>query len=319
MEHENILAVTKINGYLNNCLEDIHEINILLNESQFSCHLMLKEKLMSCQDNFRKIKEQIKSTDNECPQVHKFVASDDSNNNNIVAQSNNIQVYHIVFCQYNIQQKSLTVTFNNSAHQNKAQRKNSGMMVKKYSKINLAEDIQKCCKKERQNESDLLEKMKEFMLQQLKIHRDLHKTQLVSLCDEISMKQSMIEYLMFEKEKQEETGKGWNLKDWMWFRRIHATQDIKLLEESLAQEIQKLHNLRKSIVAEANNGIRKSKNNPELECLSNEGKKHIISVLENNLVHLTREQNEVSLKDIYKNIAYFLIDIFLRQLIVNLL
>merc|ERR1712223_1702970 len=100
----------------------------------------------------------------------------------------------------------------------------------------------------------------------------------------------------YEKVKAEEAEKSKKLQELQLLseRREQAKQDLKGLEETVAKELQTLHNLRKLFVQDLQSRVRKSAAGEEVE---EEGgslaQKQKISFLENNLDQLTKVHKQL--------------------------
>jgi len=128
-----------------------------------------------------------------------------------------------------------------------------------------------------------------------------------TLRNEITEKQSQIEELRdttqkltlaheqlqrdFERLKEEEHEKSKKLQELLSLneRREQAKQDLKGLEETVAKELQTLHNLRKLFVQDLQARVKKSAAGEEMEEQGGSlAQKQKISFLENNLDQLTK-------------------------------
>ncbi|XP_069111571.1 kinesin heavy chain-like [Argopecten irradians] len=157
--------------------------------------------------------------------------------------------------------------------------------------------------------------MKDALEKQLEKHRAQHQKQLNSLRDEITDKQTLIETLKdtnqkvvlaldklqsdYDKLKQEESEKSAKLAELslQLDRREQAKQDLKGLEETVAKELQTLHNLRKLFVQDLQTRVKKSANkkeeDEEEDVGGNAAQKQKISFLENNLEQLTKVHKQL--------------------------
>ncbi|OWF47697.1 kinesin heavy chain-like isoform X2 [Mizuhopecten yessoensis] len=157
--------------------------------------------------------------------------------------------------------------------------------------------------------------MKDALEKQLEKHRGQHQKQLNSLRDEITDKQTLIESLKdtnqklvlaldklqsdYDKLKQEESEKSAKLAELslQLDRREQAKQDLKGLEETVAKELQTLHNLRKLFVQDLQSRVKKSANRKDEEddedVGGNAAQKQKISFLENNLEQLTKVHKQL--------------------------
>jgi len=112
--------------------------------------------------------------------------------------------------------------------------------------------------------------------QQINQHREQHQKQVATLRDQITEKQALMEELKdqnqkvtlafeqmqrdYDKLKEEETDKSKRLGEFIMMNehREQAKQDLKGLEETVAKELQTLHNLRKLFVQDLQSRVKKS-------------------------------------------------------------
>ncbi|XP_055079043.1 kinesin family member 5Aa isoform X2 [Periophthalmus magnuspinnatus] len=147
--------------------------------------------------------------------------------------------------------------------------------------------------------------------QQVETHRGLHHKQLSRLRDEINEKQRLIDELTdqnsalqlelaqvrsdFERLKSQDCTKSERLEELSFLHERHeqTKQDLKGLEETVARELQTLHNLRKLFVQDLTSRVKKSS---EMEPDDSGGsctQKQKISFLENNLDQLTKVHKQL--------------------------
>ncbi|CAF0756028.1 unnamed protein product [Adineta steineri] len=150
--------------------------------------------------------------------------------------------------------------------------------------------------------------------QQMEQVSEQHQKQLTNLRDEIRTKETQMETLKdslqklqlsydklsgdYEKLKKEETDKSSRLQEMtlQQERREQAKQDLKGLEETVAKELQTLHNLRKLFVQDLQTRLKKSQKQPEVEeddLGGSVAQKQKISFLENNLDQLTKVHKQL--------------------------
>uniref|UniRef100_A0A4W6DT18 Kinesin-like protein n=1 Tax=Lates calcarifer TaxID=8187 RepID=A0A4W6DT18_LATCA len=156
-----------------------------------------------------------------------------------------------------------------------------------------------------------LAKLQKTLEEQLENHREAHQKQLSRLRDEIEDKQRMLDELTdlnqgllleqerlmsdYDKLKAEEQEKDAKLQKLMLLneQQEQAREDLKGLEETVAKELQTLHNLRKLFVLDLTTRVKKS---AEMDCeegLGNIAQKQKISFLENNLEQLTKVHKQL--------------------------
>uniref|UniRef100_A0A671T4X4 Kinesin-like protein n=1 Tax=Sinocyclocheilus anshuiensis TaxID=1608454 RepID=A0A671T4X4_9TELE len=147
--------------------------------------------------------------------------------------------------------------------------------------------------------------------QQIQNHREAHQKQLSSLRDELEVKEKLItelqdqnQKIMLEQERlkveheklkatdQEKSRKLHELTV-MQDRREQARQDLKGLEETVAKELQTLHNLRKLFVQDLATRVKKSAEMDSDDTGGSAAQKQKISFLENNLEQLTKVHKQL--------------------------
>ncbi|XP_034465701.1 kinesin heavy chain-like [Hippoglossus hippoglossus] len=182
----------------------------------------------------------------------------------------------------------------------------------------LTEDLTKLQAQEKRHEMTGLEKedigrldggeeIKKTLEEQLENHREAHQKLLSRLRDKQRMLDELTdlnqgllleqERLMsdYDKVKAEEQEKDAKLQKLILLneQREEAKEDLKGLEETVAKELQTLHNLRKMFIQELTTRVKKS---AELDCeegLGNGAQKQKISFLENNLEQLTKVHKQL--------------------------
>ncbi|OBS76712.1 hypothetical protein A6R68_16836 [Neotoma lepida] len=147
--------------------------------------------------------------------------------------------------------------------------------------------------------------------QQIQSHRETHQKQISSLRDEVEAKEKLITDLQDQNQKmvleqerlrveherlkatdQEKSRKLHELTV-MQDRREQARQDLKGLEETVAKELQTLHNLRKLFVQDLATRVKKSAEVDSDDTGGSAAQKQKISFLENNLEQLTKVHKQL--------------------------
>uniref|UniRef100_A0A3B4ZQB4 Kinesin-like protein n=1 Tax=Stegastes partitus TaxID=144197 RepID=A0A3B4ZQB4_9TELE len=162
-----------------------------------------------------------------------------------------------------------------------------------------------------QNKKNCHQDISKTLRQQGESHRGLHHKQLARLRDEINEKQRIIDELTdrnsklelelaqvradFERLKSQDSTKSERLEELSFLHERHeqTKQDLKGLEETVARELQTLHNLRKLFVQDLTSRVKKSS---EMEPDDSGGsctQKQKISFLENNLDQLTKVHKQL--------------------------
>ncbi|XP_064087210.1 kinesin heavy chain-like isoform X1 [Macrobrachium nipponense] len=164
---------------------------------------------------------------------------------------------------------------------------------------------------------------KEALEQQMETHRELHQKLVAQLRQEINSKQALVDDLKdqnqklsvehdqlkseYNKLKAEEAEKSTRLHELIlrhWTprgspsmlneRREQAHNDLKGLEDTVAKELQTLHNLRKLFVQDLQTRVRRSAAGEDEDILGGSvAQKQKISFLENNLDQLTKVHKQL--------------------------
>ncbi|XP_044280677.1 kinesin-1 heavy chain isoform X1 [Varanus komodoensis] len=165
--------------------------------------------------------------------------------------------------------------------------------------------------KEHLNKVQTANEVKQAVEQQIQSHRETHQKQISSLRDEVEAKEKLItdlqdqnQKMMLEQERlriehdklkatdQEKSRKLHELTV-MQDRREQARQDLKGLEETVAKELQTLHNLRKLFVQDLATRVKKSAEIDSDDTGGSAAQKQKISFLENNLEQLTKVHKQL--------------------------
>uniref|UniRef100_A0A8C5SL70 Kinesin-like protein n=1 Tax=Laticauda laticaudata TaxID=8630 RepID=A0A8C5SL70_LATLA len=163
--------------------------------------------------------------------------------------------------------------------------------------------------KEHLNKVQTANEDKQAVEQQIQSHRETHQKQISSLRDEIEAKEKLItdfqnqkiileqERLRLEHDKlknvDQEKSKKLHELTVMQDRREQARQDLKGLEETVAKELQTLHNLRKLFVQDLATRVKKSAEIDSDDTGGSAAQKQKISFLENNLEQLTKVHKQL--------------------------
>ncbi|XP_070784514.1 kinesin-1 heavy chain-like [Enoplosus armatus] len=158
---------------------------------------------------------------------------------------------------------------------------------------------------EKENEIQSANEVKEAVEKQIQSHRETHQKQISSLRDELDKKEKLMteledlnQKIMLEQERlrveherlkagDQEKSRQLQELTMLQDRREQAKQDLKGLEETVARELQTLHNLRRLFVQDLATRVKKVKNAQTDDTGDSAAQKQKISFLENNLEQLT--------------------------------
>ncbi|XP_060888987.1 kinesin heavy chain-like [Labrus mixtus] len=259
-----------------------------------------------------KMKSEVKSLVNRSKQLESTQADA---HRKIQANDKELASCQLLISQHQAKIKSLTDYMQNMEQKKRQLEESQDCLAEELAKLQAHEKRHEMSGEEKEKEDigrhDGDEDIKKTLEEQLENHREAHQKQLSRLRDEIEDKQRMMDELTdlnqgllleqerlmtdYDKLKNEEQEKDATLQKLILLndQREQAKEDLKGLEETVAKELQTLHNLRKLFVQDLTTRVKKS---AELDCeegLGNVAQKQKISFLENNLEQLTKVHKQL--------------------------
>uniref|UniRef100_A0A8C7ZMX1 Kinesin-like protein n=1 Tax=Oryzias sinensis TaxID=183150 RepID=A0A8C7ZMX1_9TELE len=212
-------------------------------------------------------------------------------------------------CQLRVSQqeakiKSLTDSLQNVEQKKRQLQENVDLLNEEIVRIQAQEKVNAM---EKENEIQSAHEVKEAVEKQIQSHRDAYQKQISSLRDELDSKEKLVMELQdlnqqivleqerlkveHEKLKAADQEKSRQLQELtvLQDRREQARQDLKGLEETVARELQTLHNLRRLFVKDLSRRVRKDSEDSE----DSSAQKQKISFLESNLEQLTKVHKQL--------------------------
>ncbi|XP_038157963.1 kinesin heavy chain-like [Cyprinodon tularosa] len=254
-----------------------------------------------------KMKSEVKSLVNRSKQLE---SSQADAHRKIQANEKELASCQLLISQHQAKIRSLTDYMQNMEQKKRQLEENQDALTEELAKLQAQEKHHQALREDL-HRLDGEEVLKKTMEEQLETNREAHQKQLSRLRDEIEDKQKMLDELTdlnqgllleqerlmsdYEKLKNEEQEKELKLQKLMLLNehREQAREDLKGLEETVAKELQALHNLRKLFVQDLTARVKKS---AEIDCeegLGNIAQKQKISFLENNLDQLTKVHKQL--------------------------
>ncbi|XP_014673073.1 PREDICTED: kinesin heavy chain-like [Priapulus caudatus] len=252
-----------------------------------------------------KMKSEVKTLVHRCQQLENFQLD---SNKKIDDRETELGNCRLLIQQHELKTKSLLETMKDVENKKRQLEETVDTLNEETAQLKLQERLHILAKEEKEKEDN----MKEQMQQQLSGQRESHHKQLVALREEIQSKEAMISQLKdqvqkmtlayeklmgdYKKLKSEETEQAAKLSELMLQsdKREQARQDLKGLEETVAKELQTLHNLRKLFVADLQARVKKMPQTEELEDVGGSlAQRQKIAFLENNLDQLTKVHKQL--------------------------
>lgn len=260
-----------------------------------------------------KMKSEVKSLVQRCSQLD---ASQTESNKKLEETEKSLSDCKLVIQQQEAKMKTVSETVKEIDSKKRQLEQQVDHLNEECAKLNVKEQLflsQLAEKEKAKDEVASATQMKDALEKQMESHREQHQRQLAELRQEISDKQERIDQLTdtsqklqlaldklqndYDRLKHEETEKTSRLAELslQFDRREQAKQDLKGLEETVARELQTLHNLRKLFVQDLQARVKKTQLKPDEEDdnTSSVAQKQKITFLENNLDQLTKVHKQL--------------------------
>lgn len=297
----------RVTEMMSSLLKDLTEIGIAVgnNDIKHEGSGLIDEEFTVARLYISKMKSEVKSMVKRCKQLEN---TQSESNNKMDETEKELAACQLRVSQYEAKIKSLTEYLQNVEHKKRQLEEDVDSLNEELVKINAQEKVHAM---EKESEIQSANEVKEAVEKQIQSHRDAHHKQLSSLRDELENKEKLItelqdlnqkiileqERLRVEHEKLKSTDQEKSRKlhelSMIQDRREQARQDLKGLEETVARELQTLHNLRKLFVQDLATRVKKSAEMDSDETGGSAAQKQKISFLENNLEQLTKVHKQL--------------------------
>ncbi|KAL0268508.1 UNVERIFIED_CONTAM: hypothetical protein PYX00_010425 [Menopon gallinae] len=303
----------RITEMLTNLLKDLGEIGVALGgdgDVKLSPDAVgkVEEELTVARLYISKMKSEVKNLVQRCQGLE---ASQVDSNKKVSEFEKDLAECRLLISQHEARMKSLQESMREAENKKRTLEEEVDALREECAKMKAAEKVHTLSSKEKAEEKAEANKMKEALEVQMDQLRDAHQKQVCALRDEIAEKQALINEVKdqnqkyslahqqlqqdYEKLKQEERDKSQKLQELISTneRREQARKDLKGLEDTVAKELQTLHNLRKLFVQDLQARIKKSGNDDNEDDGGSLAQKQKISFLENNLDQLTKVHKQL--------------------------
>uniref|UniRef100_A0A0A9X3R0 Kinesin-like protein n=3 Tax=Lygus hesperus TaxID=30085 RepID=A0A0A9X3R0_LYGHE len=304
----------RITEMLSNLLKDLSGIGIAIggNESELKIAAdsngKLEEEFTVARLYISKMKSEVKNLVQRCQGLETFQVD---SNKKINEYEKDLAECRLLVSQHEARMKSLQESMKETENKKRMLEEQLDNLREECAKMKAAEQVHAASSAEKEEKDKSEATMRVALEQQMDQLRDTYQKQIAQLRDEISEKQEQIntvkdenqKYTLaheqlkqdYEKLKQEEMEKSNKLQELMLTveRREQARKDLKGLEDTVAKELQTLHNLRKLFVQDLQARIKKSVNAEDEDDGGSLAQKQKISFLENNLDQLTKVHKQL--------------------------
>ncbi|XP_029141516.1 kinesin heavy chain [Protobothrops mucrosquamatus] len=300
----------RIAEVLNGLMKDLSEFSVIVGNGEIKLPVeisgAIEEEFTVARLYISKIKSEVKSVVKRCRQLEGLQVEC---HRKMEVTGRELSSCQLLISQHEAKIRSLTEYMQSVELKKRNLEESYDALSEDLAKLQAQETVHEVA-----NEQDLIQdtdEVKKALEVQLESHREAHHKQLARLRDEINQKQKIIDELKdlnqkleleleklradYEKLKNEEQEKSQKLQEltFLYERHEQSKQDLKGLEETVARELQTLHNLRKLFVQDVTTRVKKS---AELEPEDSGGahsQKQKISFLENNLEQLTKVHKQL--------------------------
>lgn len=306
----------RINEMLSNLLRDLSEVGQALATGDIEMKInaiagasgdcnKIEEDFTMARLYISKMRTEAKNMAQRCSNLEE---QQTDSNKKLSEYEKDLSEYRLLISQHEARMKSLQESMREAENKKRSLEEQIDNLREECAKLKAAEHVSAVNAEEKQK-AEQLRAMFDSQMDEL---REAHTKQVSELRDELLAKQHEMNEMKdvyqelvlahkqmtadYEKLKQEEAEKSNKLQEIILTneRREQARKDLKGLEDTVAKELQTLHNLRKIFVQDLHARIKKTVTNDDNdEDGGSVAQKQKISFLENNLDQLTKVHKQL--------------------------
>ncbi|CAM2109585.1 unnamed protein product [Caretta caretta] len=298
---------------LNGLMKDLSEFSVIVGNGEIKLPVeisgAIEEEFTVARLYISKIKAEVKGVVKRCRQLEALQVECQRK---MAVTGRELAACQLLISQHEAKIRSLSEYMHSVELKKRHLEESYDTLSEELAKLQAQETVHEAGRKDQ--EQDLIQdadEVKRALELQLEGHREAHHKQLARLRDEINEKQKVIDELKdlnqklqlelvqlradYEKLKSEEQEKTTKLQEltFLYERHEQSKQDLKGLEETVARELQTLHNLRKLFVQDVTTRVKKSAEMEPEDSGGAHSQKQKISFLENNLEQLTKVHKQL--------------------------
>ncbi|KAF0310004.1 Kinesin heavy chain [Amphibalanus amphitrite] len=299
---------------LTNLLKDLGEVGVAVGGSAADMKLAadgsgkMEEEFTVARLYISKMKSEIKNLVTRC---HTFETSQNDSNKKMEEAERELSESRLLIQTHEAKIKSLQESVRDSEAKKRQLEESLDAINEEVASLRAAEQMASLSSAAQKDAEDARQ-IRAHLEEQIEHHRETHQKQVSDLRDEIAAKQTFIDQLKdlnqkmalqqdqlraeHDKLRADNEDKSQRLHQLLQQadRREQAREDLKGLEETVAKELQTLHNLRKLFVQDLQNRFKKSALGEETDDVGGSlAQKQKISFLENNLDQLTKVHKQL--------------------------
>ncbi|XP_017903506.1 PREDICTED: kinesin heavy chain isoform X2 [Capra hircus] len=302
----------RIAEVLNGLMKDLSEFSVIVGNGEIKLPVeisgAIEEEFTVARLYISKIKSEVKSVVKRCRQLENLQVEC---HRKMEVTGRELSSCQLLISQHEAKIRSLTEYMQSVELKKRHLEESYDSLSDELAKLQAQETVHEVALKDKEPDTQDTEDVKKALEVQMESHREAHHRQLARLRDEINEKQKTIDELKdlnqklqleleklqadYEKLKNEEHEKSTKLQEltFLYERHEQSKQDLKGLEETVARELQTLHNLRKLFVQDVTTRVKKSAEMEPEDSGGIHSQKQKISFLENNLEQLTKVHKQV--------------------------
>ncbi|XP_055104374.1 kinesin heavy chain isoform X3 [Symphalangus syndactylus] len=301
----------RIAEVLNGLMKDLSEFSVIVGNGEIKLPVeisgAIEEEFTVARLYISKIKSEVKSVVKRCRQLENLQVEC---HRKMEVTGRELSSCQLLISQHEAKIRSLTEYMQSVELKKRHLEESYDSLSDELAKLQAQETVHEVALKDKEPDTQDADDVKALELQ-MESHREAHHRQLARLRDEINEKQKTIDELKdlnqklqleleklqadYEKLKSEEHEKSTKLQEltFLYERHEQSKQDLKGLEETVARELQTLHNLRKLFVQDVTTRVKKSAEMEPEDSGGIHSQKQKISFLENNLEQLTKVHKQL--------------------------
>ncbi|XP_004429375.1 kinesin heavy chain [Diceros bicornis minor] len=302
----------RIAEVLNGLMKDLSEFSVIVGNGEIKLPVeisgAIEEEFTVARLYISKIKSEVKSVVKRCRQLENLQVEC---HRKMEVTGRELSSCQLLISQHEAKIRSLTEYMQSVELKKRHLEESYDSLSDELAKLQAQETVNEVTLKDKEPDTQDADEVKKALELQMENHREAHHRQLARLRDEINEKQKTIDELKdlnqklqleleklqadYEKLKNEEHEKSTKLQEltFLYERHEQSKQDLKGLEETVARELQTLHNLRKLFVQDVTTRVKKSAEMEPEDSGGIHSQKQKISFLENNLEQLTKVHKQL--------------------------
>lgn len=302
----------RIAEVLNGLMKDLSEFSVIVGNGEIKLPVeisgAIEEEFTVARLYISKIKSEVKSVVKRCRQLENLQVEC---HRKMEVTGRELSSCQLLISQHEAKIRSLTEYMQSVELKKRHLEESYDSLSDELAKLQAQETVNEVALKDKEPDTQDADEVKKALELQMESHREAHHRQLARLRDEINEKQKTIDELKdlnqklqleleklqadYEKLKNEEHEKSAKLQEltFLYERHEQSKQDLKGLEETVARELQTLHNLRKLFVQDVTTRVKKSAEMEPEDSGGIHSQKQKISFLENNLEQLTKVHKQL--------------------------